>query len=366
MESNQKTVKKTVAIFTTDQGHKSISDTIAKILEPNFEVKTFSDDNFMFVYYIYLYRFFPSTTKIPFLFFKKPLLRKIAAASLDLQYAQKIKKFLDLHQPDIVINVFWMFRPSLDRMLKNTPVKYLTIVTDPWSVHPFVASSVSENNLAFDERTVKNIKSLVPEAFSTPIGWFVRDAFEQPFIKESVRKKLKLEAKKLTFLFTTGSEGTEIIYPIISSLIKTHLPVQIVVACGTNQHLLDRINKLKKTVKTHVNLHAIPFTNELHLYMQAADLVIGKAGPNSVFESIACMTPFFATTHIAGQEDGNLDIIRELNLGYVEEDEVEATKLLHRIIENPKQLEKFAQNLRVLSDYNKQAKTKLKALLNIS
>lgn len=359
-------MKKTVAIFTTDQGHKSISDTIAKVLEPFFEVKTFSDDNFMFAYYIYLYRFFPSTTKLPFLFFKKPLLRKIAAASLDLQYAQKIKKFLDLHQPDIVINVFWMFRPSLDRILKNTTIKYLTIVTDPWSVHPFVASSVSENNLAFDERTVQNIKSLVPDAYTTPIGWFVRDAFEQPFSKESVRKKLKLEAEKLTFLFTTGSEGTEIIYPIIANLVKTHLPVQIIVACGNNQHLLERINKLKKGIKTNIHLHAIPFTKELHLYMQASDLVIGKAGPNSVFEAVACLTPFFATTHIAGQEDGNLDIIRELKLGYVEEDSVKAAKLLHQIIENPKQLENFKENLNVLSDYNKQAKTKLKVLLDVA
>jgi UDP-N-acetylglucosamine:LPS N-acetylglucosamine transferase len=99
--------------------------------------------------------------------------------------------------------------------------------------------------------------------------------------------------------------------------------------------------------------------------MQASDLVIGKAGPNSVFEAVACLTPFFATTHIAGQEDGNLDIIRELKLGYVEEDSVKAAKLLHQIIENPKQLENFKENLNVLSDYNKQAKTKLKVLLDV-
>lgn len=357
--------KKTVCIFTTAQGHKSISDTLAKILEPHYDVKIFSDDNFMFAYYIYIYRFFPTITKIPFLFFKQPFLRIFAAAYLDVQYRFKVRKFLKQHQPDIVINNFWMFRPSLDAELKNSTVRYLTIVTDPWSVHPFVASTVSENNLAFDERTSQSIKGIVPKAIVTPIGWFVREAFEQPFVKTSVREKLKLNSKKLTFLFTTGSEGTEKILPILANLIQTHLPVQIIVACGNNQHLLEKVQALKKTAKTHIDLHAIPFTRELHLYMQAADLVIGKAGPNSVFEAVACHTPFFATTHIAGQEDGNLDIIRELKLGYVEEDEVKAAKLLHQIVENPQQLENFTSNLKTLAEYNRQAKTKLLHILKI-
>lgn len=357
--------KKTLAIFTTDQGHKSISDTIAKTLEPFFNVHVFSDDNFMFAYYIYIYRFFPNTTKLPFLFFKQPFLRKTAAVYFDLQYRRKIKKFLELHQPDVVINAFWMFRPSLDGLLKDSHIRYLTVVTDPWSVHPFVASTVSESNLAFDEQTANSIKTLVPNAPIAPIGWFVRDAFEQPFQKDEVRQKLNLERKKLTLLFTTGSEGTEKIVPIVTDLITTNLPVQIIVACGNNQHLLETINELKKSAKENISLHAIPFTNELHSYMQAADLVIGKAGPNSVFESVACHTPFFAVTHIAGQEDGNLDIIKELKLGYVEENPTKAAKILHQIIEEPEQLKKFATNLKTLAAYNKQAKEKIKKILKI-
>lgn len=357
--------KKNLVIFTTDQGHKSISDTLAKTLEPFFNVHIFSDDNFMFAYYIYIYRFFPNSTKLPFIFFKQPLLRKIAAIYFDLQYHGKIKKFLDLHQPDVVINVFWMFRPSLDILLKDSHVRYLTIVTDPWSVHPFVASTITESNLAFDEQTAISIKSLVPDAPVNPIGWFVRDAFEKPFNKKAVRDHLNLSQDKLSLLFTTGSEGTEKIVPIVTDLITTNFPVQIIVACGNNKHLLETINDLKKNLKENITLHAIPFTNELHFYMQAADLVIGKAGPNSVFESVACHTPFFAVTHIAGQEDGNLDIIKELKLGYVEENPVKAAKLLHQIIEKPEQLKQFINSLKNLATYNKQAKEKIKKILKV-
>lgn len=357
--------KKSLVIFTTDQGHKSISDTIAKTLEPFFNVHIFSDDNFMFAYYIYLYRFFPNSTKLPFLFFKQPLLRKLAGVYFDFEYRRKVKKFLDLHQPDVVINAFWMFRPSLDILLKDSPTRYLTVVTDPWSVHPFVASTISESNLAFDEQTAVSIKSLVPDAPITSIGWFVRDAFEQPFNKKEVRQHLSLGLDKLTLLFTTGSEGTEMIVPIVTNLMETNSPVQIIVACGNNKHLLETITDLKKNAKDNISIYAIPFTKELHLYMQAADLVIGKAGPNSVFEAVACLTPFFAVTHIAGQEDGNLDIIRELKLGYVEEDPIKAAKLLHQIVKQPEQLKEFGTSLKNLALYNKQAKDKIKNILKV-
>jgi UDP-N-acetylglucosamine:LPS N-acetylglucosamine transferase len=93
--------------------------------------------------------------------------------------------------------------------------------------------------------------------------------------------------------------------------------------------------------------------------MQAADLVIGKAGPNMLFETVATETPFFAITHIAGQEDGNLDIIRDYNLGYVEENILKAQRILKQIINHPEQLDKFKTDILKLKKYNQQSKEKL-------
>jgi UDP-N-acetylglucosamine:LPS N-acetylglucosamine transferase len=89
--------------------------------------------------------------------------------------------------------------------------------------------------------------------------------------------------------------------------------------------------------------------------MQASDLVIGKAGPNLLFETVATKTPFFAITHIAGQEDGNLDIIKEYKLGYVEENTIKANRLLGDIINHPEKLKKFLPHIEKLATYNRQA-----------
>jgi UDP-N-acetylglucosamine:LPS N-acetylglucosamine transferase len=88
--------------------------------------------------------------------------------------------------------------------------------------------------------------------------------------------------------------------------------------------------------------------------MQAADLVLGKAGPNTLFESVATLTPFFAITYIA-QEEGNLEIVKEQQLGYVEDKARAANKKILDIIKHPEQLEKFQEHLLDLKKYNQQS-----------
>ena len=47
----------------------------------------------------------------------------------------------------------------------------------------------------------------------------------------------------------------------------------------------------------------------------ASDIVFGKAGPNFLFDSVACQKPFVSMTHIGGQEDGNVELIKKKKLG---------------------------------------------------
>jgi UDP-N-acetylglucosamine:LPS N-acetylglucosamine transferase len=55
--------------------------------------------------------------------------------------------------------------------------------------------------------------------------------------------------------------------------------------------------------------------------LSASDIVFGKAGPNFLFNVVACKKPFVAITHVGGQEDGNLDIIRKKKGRKVSEEE---------------------------------------------
>jgi UDP-N-acetylglucosamine:LPS N-acetylglucosamine transferase len=51
--------------------------------------------------------------------------------------------------------------------------------------------------------------------------------------------------------------------------------------------------------------------------MAAADVIMGKAGPNVLFESVTLGKPFIATAYIPGQEEVNLEFIRRHKLGWI-------------------------------------------------
>jgi 1,2-diacylglycerol 3-beta-galactosyltransferase len=48
--------------------------------------------------------------------------------------------------------------------------------------------------------------------------------------------------------------------------------------------------------------------------MQAADLVVTKAGPNTICEAIACKLPLFLSGYVPGQEEGNVAYVCEQTL----------------------------------------------------
>jgi UDP-N-acetylglucosamine:LPS N-acetylglucosamine transferase len=88
--------------------------------------------------------------------------------------------------------------------------------------------------------------------------------------------------------------------------------------------------------------------------LTATDIVFGKAGPNFLFDSIAVKKPFVAITHIGGQEDGNVELIRKKKLGWVREKGGIMVDFFLEFVENPeKYLEKYKKNIEIESEKNK-------------
>ena len=81
--------------------------------------------------------------------------------------------------------------------------------------------------------------------------------------------------------------------------------------------------------------------------LTASDIVFGKAGPNFLFDVVARKKPMVAITHIGGQEDGNIEIIKKKGLGWVKEKPGQAADFLLEYLEDPKYYQrKFRNNIR--------------------
>ncbi len=356
----QKSTKpKKIAIFTSSEGHLSISESIEDILKKEgYKTKVFYTKDPLFSLYTPLYRFIPQAVDIPFTLGKHQRIQPYILEIFKYNYHKKLLNFCKSYKPDLLINTYFMYNPSLEEIKKEYQLPLINIITDPKSIHQLIISTRADLNFEYDHYAHDAYQKLCPDTTIKESGWFVRSRFQEPYNKQAVRKKLKLETNKLTFLIASGSEGTTMVLKVLPFVITRNIPLQIIVACGGNNSMKNGVQLLQKFIKntkSKTNLISLGFTKDIHQYMQAADLVIGKAGPNTLFETIATLTPFFAITHIAGQETGNLDIIREKNLGIVEENPVKIQKKISQIIQQPELLDQYLPDIKKEAEYNRQA-----------
>lgn len=345
-----------IPIFTTSQGHFSIAEATKAFLDSEkieSDIKFFSEKGLPL--YSFAYKNLPNLYGSVYQLSKQKLANMGLRKLLLLEHEPAISKIIEDETPSHVLNTSFGFSEALEKVKKIHPFTFINIVPNPRTFWNQDVEIDAEVLCVFDEQTKKDAEKLNKNAQIVETGWFVRPEFEQQYDKKKIRAALLLQ-DTLTLLFVTGSEGTHGAFEAIKSL--TRIPnIQIIIACGKNHSLLAQCELLAKTSISKII--PLSFTKEIHKYMKAADLVIGKAGPNMLFESIATHTPFFAITHVAGLEDGNLQIIREYSIGIVEEDLLHAEEKLLDLISNPDSISNFLPNVKKLAEQNKHKRLNL-------
>jgi UDP-N-acetylglucosamine:LPS N-acetylglucosamine transferase len=356
-----------ILILSTIYGHKSIAEAIQETLrEASYQTKTIIETNWITRLYSLVYQKRPEINGLAYHFLHQTddnELLKTFTQQTCLLSTHQLEQTIQDYAPDLVINTYVQFIPVLEKLKQKQGLPFFNFVANPRTVIPkFELSPKAEHNLVFDQTLVEKIK---PHGIETkPIGWFVRSKFEQDYQQDHQKKQLGL-LQKPTFLINSGYSGKEKSVLVLKELLKKQLDLQLIFSCGKNDDLLKEVKTLSQNNDSQA-LRIIPlsFTDKLHQYLQAADLVIGKAGPNTIFESAATSTPFFATTHIPGQENGNLELIKQYQLGYVQQNAVKAAKKLAAISQDISRLDKFKPHLKSLAEYNQQAKPKLLKLVS--
>ncbi len=358
-------MNKKILILSSIQGHASLAEAMRETLESNdFEPVVHSYPDPILPAYRVFYQHAPQLIKIAYLGVNRTSLELFVRQYLQTNYDKRLLDQIEIHEPSCIVCTNWGFNPSLDKYSEKNAVPAVNILNDPRTFFNFNVMNHGTINCVFDETVATAVKKQFPNAKVKVTGWPVQKAFEERYEMEDVRKELGFELDKPVFLFVTGSEGTKKVSPIVEELIDHELPIQIAVICGRNKQLTQELEVMKDDLKTAspTTLTVLGFTKEIYKYMQASDLIIGKAGPNTLFESVATLTPFMATTHISGQEDGNLDIITEYNVGYVAEDNTLAVEKLIELGKNPKKLTSFQPALKKLAAHNARSK---QAILDI-
>jgi UDP-N-acetylglucosamine:LPS N-acetylglucosamine transferase len=350
-----------VLILTTTEGHFSLAQACEDILKTAWvpsSIVLFEESLLRF--YSFVYRYKPHWYRPFFRFVNSPFISWLATPLILAHNYARVRKAIEEHQPTVVINTSFSFSPALSVLKKKYGFRFINVVPNTYTFFWHDIAMAADVNFVFDERA-KNVMQLVkPTAQLGVSGWFVRKKFYELPDLEKLRIQLGLRNVP-TFLITSGSEGTQHVKDLVIQFTKQNTyPVQLVVTCGNNTALEKRLTafadqhqQLAPNSPTHIKV--IGFTPKLHEYMHVADLVVGKAGPNTVFEAVATITPFLVTTHVGGLEDGVLEVISSYGLGEIAEETPRALKRMRVLLEQPDLIEKYKKACQKLAAINSQA-----------
>ncbi len=135
-------------------------------------------------------------------------------------------------------------------------------------------------------------------------------AVEKP--KRETRLRLGLDPGKTTILVSVGGFGVGPVESLVHALHEIQHPVQIVVICGRNTRLEDR---LKNLPPLRHPMKIVGFTSEMDSWMAAADLLVGKPGGLTSSEALARGLVLVIVNPIPGQEERNSDHFLEEGVG---------------------------------------------------
>jgi processive 1,2-diacylglycerol beta-glucosyltransferase len=268
--------------------------------------------------------------------------------------AQNLRILFEHARPDIVISTYPFLTYSVMRVLRKWEwnIPFVILFTDPKDLHAaWMIEKGADMTFAPTRETYAQALAagFDPDRLSM-IGWPVRGQFYRAGSQDraAILRKIGLDPAKFTVFLQGGGEGSAQFGRTVKHVLEAGTNVQIILACGTNEILKVRYNHTP-------NVRTLAFTKEIAPYMAAADVVMGKAGPNMLFETVTLGKPFIATTYIPGQEECNLHMIEHYGLGWVAQEPERQGTLIHDLVSNPGKLAAMSATVEKYRAWNTKA-----------
>ncbi|MHB8765059.1 MAG: glycosyltransferase [Deferrisomatales bacterium] len=166
-----------------------------------------------------------------------------------------------------------------------------------------------------------------PESSVHVTGLPVDPVFYEQTPPGEARTRLGLDPARFTVLVLGGGAGFGPVRAAAVALAQADLPIQVVAIAGRNPQLRSRLELLKLTAR--VPLQVVGFTDRMHDYLSAADLVVTKPGGMTVAECLAKGLPMVLLgSPLPGPETLNQAWLVEQGLGRPVRDATELVRFL--------------------------------------
>ncbi len=267
--------------------------------------------------------------------------------------AKNLEKTLKDSKPDMIISVFSVVNHSAIQVLKKLgwfgKVPYVIWCTDltkgflrNWA-HPEADLTIALHEQAREQLIEYGVPDSKIRVLS---GLPVNQKFLNKVPKFEARQQIGLDPTRFTVLISMGGMAVGATYYYARELARSGLPVQVIAVCGKNERLRVRTEKLAASADIPIKVYG--FTDQMHLLMDASDVMVGKPGPGTIAEAIAKELPMLidAKREAMLQEAGNLDLVIRQQLGMGITRERGLTDLVRTYMDNAELYQRTQNNLR--------------------
>jgi 1,2-diacylglycerol 3-beta-galactosyltransferase len=138
------------------------------------------------------------------------------------------------------------------------------------------------------------------------VGLPVADRFCQPAGDQgTLRARLGWPQGRPLILLVGGGEGMGPVEETAHAIANSCHTAALVVVAGRNQGLKTRLMAHTWPIPTFI----YGFVREMPDFMRAADVLVTKAGPGTISESLNAGLPMILYSRLPGQEDGNVTYV---------------------------------------------------------
>ncbi len=306
----------------------------------------------------YIYRFYwNSALRYPPLinaFYRgadNPFMVKIIDRILGITILPRFVQYLEHEKPDLVVSTYFTFTHYLELLKTVGQLDAIAVVLnpEPFDSHYIWFSPNFDWSLVFsrksrEEIAQKGILASRLKEFQFPIKPSFARRKES---KATLRRRLKLETKPFTALFFFGAEGVGPVKKYIAILIERKLSLQVVVVCGKNVRLQRDLEVLAAGPTGPVRIAVQGYVNNLADFIAAADVVVGKSGPNQVFETLVQGRPLIISSFLANEKETTNWVIGN-RVGWLTRTPSQLATRLAKLADRPDIISEYQRNINKL------------------
>lgn len=221
------------------------------------------------------------------------------------------------HDPDVILSVHPLLNHVAHQAIRKSgrPRGLMTVITDLVDFHRGWTFSQADLVVAPTEGARKvALRRRVPPDRVKLLGLPVDLRFRPPAPgeRQAMRRRFGLEENRFTVLVIGGAAGVGHLAGQVGVLATDRHSWQLVVVCGRNEKLRRRLQEIEHETPMLV----LGFVDYMPELMRACDLVVTKAGPGAIAESLASGLPLVITGFLPGQESPNVEFVVESRIGF--------------------------------------------------